>query len=73
MYKTRSEEEVVLNLTGSVTEYVIGNLSFSTIYEVSVLAYTVGDGPRSIFLSATTNDENICKCSVNVQCGGGFL
>jgi len=61
MYKTRSDEEVVLDLAENVTEYLIGNLSSSTIYEVSVLAYTVGDGPRSIFLSATTNEESICK------------
>ena len=61
MYKAQNSDEEVLDLSANVTEYVIGNLTSSTIYEVTVLAYTVGDGPRSIFLTAQTNDENICE------------
>ncbi len=61
MYKTSNQDEVILDISGNVTEFVIGGLEASTVYEVSVLAYTVEDGPRSIFLSATTNTVDICK------------
>ena len=53
--------ETVIDLTENVTVYTIGGLMASTRYVVSVLAYTVGDGPRSIHLTATTNPEDICK------------
>ena len=50
-----------MDLYANVTEYLIGGLKPSTSYTVSVLAYTVGDGPRSIHLTGTTNSETICK------------
>ena len=50
-----------MDLYANVTEYLIGGLKPSTSYTVSVLAYTVGDGPRSIRLTGTTNDETVCK------------
>ena len=53
--------EIVVDLRENVTVYIIGGLMPSTSYIVSVLAYTVGDGPRSIHLTATTNPIDICK------------
>ena len=51
-----------MDLYANVTEYLIKGLKPSTSYIVSVLAYTVGDGPRSIHLTGATNDERVCKC-----------
>ena len=53
--------ERVIDLRENVTVYTIGDLMPSTSYVVSVLAYTVGDGPRSIHLTATTNPKDRCK------------
>lgn len=56
-------EELAMNITGNqTTEFIIENLTPSTSYIVSVLAHTVGNGPRTIHLTVTTNPENICKC-----------
>ena len=61
MYLPPNGIEMVINLTENDTEYIIGGLEASTRYVVSVLAFTVGDGPRSIHLTATTNPQDICK------------
>ena len=53
--------EMVINLAENETEYIIGGLEASMRYVVSVLAYTIGDGPRSIHLTVTTNPQDICK------------
>ena len=53
--------EIVISCTDNITQYIIGGLEASMRYVVSVLAYTVGDGPRSIHLTATTNPQNMCK------------
>ncbi len=55
-------DELVFNVTGNgTTELIIEDLTPSTSYVVSVLAYTVGDGPRSIHLTVMTSEGNICK------------
>lgn len=61
MYKPLNGPEITVGLDANETEYIIGNLQSSASYVVSVLAYTIGDGPRSIHLTATTNDVNVCK------------
>ena len=61
MYKEKNGQETTLDLNYTDTEYIVGNLKPSTSYTFSVLAYTNGNGPRSIHLVATTNDNNICK------------
>ena len=61
-----SGREIVRELTNNLTEYIIGDLKASTMHVVSVLAYTVEDGPRSIYLTATTNPEDICKCNIYI-------
>ena len=38
----------------STTEYILSGLDPGKAYIVSVLAYTVGDGPRSIHLTVFT-------------------
>ena len=68
MYSTPNAREKTINLAGSITEYIIGNLTSSTDYEVSILAYTIGDGPRSIYLTATTNSEDICEYILTYSC-----
>ena len=52
---------ITIDLSENITEYIIGGLEASTRYVVSVLAYTTGDGPRSIHLTATTNSIQICE------------
>ena len=37
--------------------YIVGGLERATPYTISVLAYTIADGPRSIYLTAIT----LCK------------
>ncbi len=64
MYSSSSTSEVTINIIGNTTEYIIGNLTSSTNYDVSVLAYTIGDGPRSIYLTGITNDQDACKIIV---------
>ena len=64
MYKTRKGAETIVDLPVNMTEYIIKGLLHDTSYTVSVLAYTIGDGPRSIHLTATTNDINICKSNI---------
>ena len=57
-------EELVMGVAGNrTTELIIGNLTSSTSYVVSVLAYTVANGPRSIHLTVTTNTDDICEYS----------
>ena len=56
-----SGSEIAIDLFENITEYIIGGLEASTRYVVSVLAYTIGDGPRSIHLTATTNSKQICE------------
>ena len=64
MILPQNGREIVKDVTKNITEYIIGGLEASTRYVVSVLAYTVGDGPRSIHLTATTNSQDICKIYV---------
>ena len=40
--------------------YIVSGLQRATLYTFSILAYTVADGPRSIFLTATT----LCKAII---------
>lgn len=56
---------MLFNITSNATtEFIVEDLDPNTQYVVSVLAYTVGDGPRSIHLTVRTNTEDICKCTV---------
>ena len=49
------ERERTINIVGNdTTEYIISGLEPGTAYIVSALAYTVGDGPRSIHLTVST-------------------
>lgn len=49
------ERERMINIVGNdTTEYIISGLEPGTAYIVSALAYTVGDGPRSIHLTVST-------------------
>ena len=58
-------EEMLFEVVGNqTTEFIVSNLTASTEYVVSALAYTVGDGPRSIHLTVTTNSEEICKSPI---------
>ena len=57
-------EEQLYNIMGNdTTQIMVSNLTGNTEYILSILAYTVGDGPRSIFLTVTTNTEEICEFS----------
>ena len=59
-YSDTSGREVFVNITSNETlEYIIGGLQSGMPYTISVLAYTVADGPRSIRLVAVTFNE--CK------------
>ena len=50
-----SDTEVMINVTdNSATEYIVDGLQPNTAYRFSVLAYTNGDGPRSILLTIST-------------------
>ena len=66
MYKTLKGAETIVDLPVNMTEYIIEGLLPATSYVVSVLAYTIGEGPRSIHLTATTNDRSICKSNIYV-------
>ena len=49
------ERERTINIVGNdTTEYIISGLEPGRAYIVSALAYTVGDGPRSIHLTVST-------------------
>ncbi len=61
MYQSESGQEMTVDLNVTQNEYIIGGLKASTRYTVSVLAYTVGDGPRSIHLKVNTNSMDICE------------
>ena len=51
----RGRQERMINIAGSgTTEYIVSGLEPGTAYIVSALAYTVGDGPRSIHLTVLT-------------------
>ena len=51
----RGRQERIINIAGSgTTEYIVSGLEPGTAYVVSALAYTVGDGPRSIHLTVLT-------------------
>lgn len=55
-------DEVLYNITSNTTtEFIVEDLEPDTEYVVSILAYTIGDGPRSIHLTVRTNTEDICK------------
>ena len=41
--------------------YIVGGLERATQYTLSVLAYTVADGPRSIHLTAATLCKVLCN------------
>ena len=60
-YNSIVDGESMRNLSPNDTEVIIGGLRSSTAYIVNVLAYTVGDGPKTVHLTATTNDASICK------------
>ena len=50
--------EMVIDVMGnSSLAYIVNGLKPSTAYVFSMLAYTVGDGPRGIHLTAITNSE----------------
>ena len=44
-------------IDNSTLAYIVAGLKPATAYIFSVLAYTVGDGPRGIHLTAITNAE----------------
>ena len=50
--------EMVIDVMGNSTlAYIVKGLKPATAYVFSMLAYTVGDGPRGIHLTAITNAE----------------
>ena len=58
----QNEEEIVI-ASNQTTEYIVNGLTPNTVYTCSILAYTVGDGPRSVLLRVTTPDESK-KCCI---------
>ena len=55
-------DEMVINISGNRTnEYIMNDLTPSTRYVMTILAYTVGDGPRSIHLTVETNPSSHCE------------
>ena len=51
----QGQQERTINIVGNdTTEYIVSGLEPGTAYIVSALAYTVGDGPRSIHLTVLT-------------------
>ena len=51
----QGRQERMINIVGNdTTEYIVSGLEPGTAYIVSALAYTVGDGPRSIHLTVLT-------------------
>ena len=51
----QGRRERTINIVGNdTTEYIVSGLEPGTAYIVSALAYTVGDGPRSIHLTVLT-------------------
>ena len=58
----QNEEEIVI-ASNRRTEYIVNGLTPNTVYTCSILAYTVGDGPRSILLRVTTfhQGKSLCK------------
>ena len=54
----QNETEYVV-LTNSVMEYIVNGLNPSTVYTCSILAFTINDGPRSIYLTVVTPNEGI--------------
>ena len=51
----QGQQERMINIAGNdTTEYIVSGLEPGTAYIVSALAYTVGDGPRSIHLTVLT-------------------
>ena len=53
--------DIIRNITITNSEtlaYVVGGLQRATPYTFSILAYTVADGPRSIYLTAITPCKN---------------
>lgn len=49
-----STEEMVDVRNPRATEFIIGGLMQATYYSFSVLAYTIAEGPRSVYLTAPT-------------------
>ena len=54
-----SGDNFALLTVGNVTSYIVSGLQPSTVYAFSILAYTVGDGPKSIRLSAQTRSNGM--------------
>ena len=55
------------NIEGNVTtERIVSGLELGTAYVVSMLAYTIGDGPRSIHLTVIT--PRISECMKRLMC-----
>ena len=56
-------DEMTFRIRGNSTNvYVVTGLQPKTAYSISVLAYTVGDGPRTLRLTAITTSRGKC-CS----------
>ena len=52
-------DEMTINIEGNDTDsYTVTGLLPTTAYIISALAYTVGDGPRSIQLTAVTTGNH---------------
>ena len=57
---TNGRPDMVINITTNATNvYIIGGLEPRRAYTVSILAYTVADGPKSIHLTAVTRQRKI--------------
>ena len=57
-----SGSERVIDVTNRrEDEAIVGDLEPGTAYSFSVLAYTVADGPRSIYLTLSTFSEGTCS------------
>ncbi len=57
--QNEDSEELIDVSDGSAREYIISGLEPSTFYTISILAYTVADGVRSIDLTLPTYSEGL--------------
>ena len=55
------EEMEFIVIGNTTTELIVEGLTPSTGYVFSVLAFTVGDGPRTIHLTVETNSMDLCE------------
>ena len=53
-YEGLGSEQMMDIADGAANEYIVAGLQPGTVYTFSVLAYTVGDGPRSFRLTVST-------------------